>query len=74
MQDTTIVVPGDLLDRLRRLAAERETSVEALVREALEEKADSRRPKPRSLGMGDSGRTDIARRIGEEGFVPEPWR
>lgn len=74
MQDTTVTVPEDLLDRLRRLAAERETSVEALVREALEEKASGHRPKPRSLGIGASERTDIARRIGEEGFVPEPWR
>ena len=74
MRRTTIVAPDDLLERLRRVAAERGISVAALIREALEEKARSWRPKPRSLGIGDSGRTDIARRTAEESVIPEPWR
>ncbi len=56
------------------MAAERETSLASVIREALEEKAKSYRPKPRSLGMGASGRSDISKRIGEEGFVPRSWR
>ena len=75
MKRTTIVAPQELLDKLRREAAERRISLASLIREALEEKAKSRpRPKPRSLGMGDSGYTDIARRAGEERPEPPPWR
>jgi predicted transcriptional regulator len=74
MRRTTIVAPEDLLRRLRAIAAERGTSVATVIREALEEKAKSHRPRPRSLGIGDSGRTDIARRTGEEPAIPEPWR
>ena len=74
MRRTTIVAPDDLLERLRKIAAERGTSMATLVREALEEKVQSYRPKPRSLGIGDSGQTDIARRTAEEPIVPEPWR
>ncbi len=71
---TTIVAPEEVLDRLRALAAERGVSLAAVIREALEEKAGRHRPKPRSLGIGASGRSDIAQRTAEEGFVPEPWR
>ncbi len=74
MRRTTIVAPDDLIDRLRREATERGVSLATVMREALEEKARSWRPKPRSLGIGDSGRTDIARRIGEESIAPEQWR
>ncbi len=74
MRRTTIVAPDDLIDRLRREAAERGVSLATVIREALEAKARSWRPKPRSLGIGDSGRTDVARRIGEEPIMPEPWR
>ncbi len=74
MKRTTIVADQELIERLRRQAAERGVSLATVIREALEEKASSRRPRPRSLGVGDSGRTDVARRIGEEPAVPEPWR
>jgi hypothetical protein len=46
----------------------------AIIREALEEKAQEYRPKPRSLGMGASGRSDISRRSGEEPIEPRPFR
>jgi metal-responsive CopG/Arc/MetJ family transcriptional regulator len=74
MRRTTIVAPEKLLERLRRMAADRGTSVAELIREALEEKVRNHRPRPRSLGIGDSGYTDIARRTGEEPAIPEPWR
>jgi metal-responsive CopG/Arc/MetJ family transcriptional regulator len=74
MRRTTIVAPEDLLAQLRRVAAERNTSMATLIREALEEKVKSHRPKPRSLGIGDSGRSDISRRTAEEPAIPEPWR
>jgi len=74
MRRTTIVAPDDLLDRLRDEAATRGVSLATVIREALEEKARRHRPKPKSLGIGDSGRGDLARRTGEEPAVPEPWR
>ena len=70
MKRTTISISGELLERLRLMAAERRTSMATLIREALEEKAKAFRPHPRSLGIGASGHTDTARRTGEE--RPEP--
>lgn len=70
----TIMATDALLDRLRAIAAERHVSLEIIIREALEEKAASYRRLPRSLGMGNSGHSDISRRIGEERFEPRPWR
>ena len=74
MERTTISVPDVLLQRLRVMAAERRTSIAALIREALEEKIKSDRPRPRSLGIGASGGTDTARRTGEERAEPRSWR
>ncbi|MGQ0562066.1 MAG: ribbon-helix-helix protein, CopG family [Gemmatimonadota bacterium] len=74
MERTTISIPGRLLDRLRMIAAERRTSIAALIREALEEKVSGIRPRPRSLGIGASGHTDTARRAGDERPEPPAWR
>ena len=74
MERTTISMPDELLNRLRLIAAERHTSIAALVREALEEKTRSYRPRPRSLGIGASGHTDTARLAGEERAEPRTWR
>ncbi|MHB2019709.1 MAG: CopG family ribbon-helix-helix protein [Candidatus Xenobia bacterium] len=74
MERTTISLPPELLQRLRRMALERRTSMAELVREALEEKVRSHRPRPASLGIGASGRTDTARRTGSERPEPRAWR
>jgi len=74
MERTTISLPEELLQRLRTIAAEEGTSMAALVREAVEEKVQSHRPCPRSLGIGASGYTDTARRSGEERAKPRAWR
>lgn len=74
MQRTTISLPPDLLKRLRRLAAEQDRSMAALIREALEEKAGGLAPRPRSLGIGASGHTDTARRTAQERAEPRAWR
>jgi Arc/MetJ-type ribon-helix-helix transcriptional regulator len=74
MPRTTIVASEELLERLRRIAAERRTSMAEVIREALEEKAQSYRPRPRSLGIGASGRRDTARRAADERPVPRSWR
>ena len=74
MERTTISLPEELLDRLRLIAAERRTSMAALVREALQEKVAEHRPRPRSLGVGASGHVDTARRTGEARPEPRSWR
>jgi plasmid stability protein len=74
MERTTLSLPDELLVRLRMIAAERRTSMAAIVREALEEKVLSHRPRPRSLGIGASGKRDTARTIGTERAKPRTWR
>ncbi|MBI4312186.1 MAG: ribbon-helix-helix protein, CopG family [Chloroflexi bacterium] len=74
MKRTTISIPEELLQRLRMIAAERRTSMAALVREALEEKARSYRPRPRSWGIGASGYTDTASNAGDIQPEPRSWR
>ncbi len=74
MRRTTIVAPDEVLDKIRTIAAERRMSMADIIREALEEKAAAYRPRPRSLGSGDSGRTDISRRTAEEPIEPPAWR
>ena len=74
MERTTISLPEDLLRRLRGIAAEEGTSMAALIREAIERKVETHRPRPRSLGIGASGQSDTARRSGEERAEPRTWR
>lgn len=74
MERTTISLPEDVLDRLRRVAAERRISMASLIREAVEETLDAYRPRPRSLGIGASGATDTARRAGAERPESRAWR
>ena len=74
MQRTTIVAPEELLKRLRHMAADRGTSMADLIREALEAKVGTNRPRPRSLGLGASGYTDTAQRASSERPTPRSWR
>ena len=74
MERTTISLPEELLDRLRKIAAEEGSSMASLVREAVEERLQRHRPRPRSLGIGASGHSDTARRSGEERPEPRAWR
>lgn len=74
MQRTTIMAPEQVLERIRKIAAERRSSMASVIREALEEKARTYRPKPRSLGIGASGFTDTARRSADERPEPRSWR
>jgi hypothetical protein len=74
MNRTTLMLPEDVRDRLRMLAAERGVSMATIVREAIDEKIAGVRPKPRSLGVGASGTTDTARRTGDERPEPRAWR
>jgi hypothetical protein len=74
MERTTISFPAPLLERLRQIAAERRTSMATLIREAVEEKVRNHRPRLRSIGIGASGRSDIAAASGEMRFEPRSWR
>lgn len=74
MRRTTISLDEPLLADLHRIAAERQTSIAALVREAVEEKVAGFRPRPQSLGIGASGTTDTARRSADERPKPRSWR
>jgi metal-responsive CopG/Arc/MetJ family transcriptional regulator len=74
MERTTISIPDELLQRLRVIAAERRTSMAALIREALDEKIRTYRPLPRSWGIGASGHTDTASKAGDMRPEPRSWR
>ena len=77
MKRTTIMAPDELLQQLRRIAVERRITLASLIREALEEKAQNNRPRPRSIGIGDSGHTDTSQRASDprdELFEPRSWR
>lgn len=74
MERTTLSLPEPLLRRLKLIAADRGVSMAAVIRDSLEETAARFRPRPRSLGIGDSGHTDTARRTAEERPAPRSWR
>ncbi len=74
MERTTLTLPPELRGRLRRLAAERGVSMATIVREAIDEKLATARPRPRSIGSGASGKADIARRSADELAEPRTWR
>jgi hypothetical protein len=74
VQRTTVVLPDDLLNKLRRMAHERGISFAALLREAAEEKARNYRPKPTSGGSGYSGHSDTSVLAGEIRAKPRAWR
>ncbi len=59
-------------DKLRAVAAALDTTIAYL----MGERSDPMRPRPRptSLGIGDSGTSDTARRAGEERPEPRAWR
>ena len=74
MERTTLMLPDETRDRLRMIAAERGVSMATIIREAIDEKVASTRPRPRSIGIGASGTSDTARRTGDEGPEPRAWR
>lgn len=74
MDRTTLSLPPDVRERLRRVAAERGVSMATIVREAVDEKLATIRPRPRSLGIGASGRSNVARQSADERPEPRSWR
>jgi hypothetical protein len=74
MQRTTLTLPPELRARLRKLAADRDVSMATIIREAIDEKLAAARPIPRSLGIGASGKRNIARKSGDDRAQPRQWR
>jgi hypothetical protein len=74
MERTTLMLPDETRDRLRRIAADRGVSMATVIREAIDEKVARTRPLPRSLGIGSSGHRDTARTSGDKRPEPRPWR
>jgi hypothetical protein len=64
MDKTTLYLDGADYQRLKRIAQARKVAPAALVREAVAEYVarHGARPLPKSLGAGDSGRTDLGER------------
>jgi glutathione S-transferase len=62
------------VEKLRALAASRRVSFAEVVREALEEKAATYRPKPVSLGAGESSSAATAATKGSKRQPPRSWR
>lgn len=74
MDRTTISLPHDLIVRLRVMAAERRTSMAAIIREALEEKTRVTPRRFKSIGSGNSGHTDTSELLSEGSPPPVSWR
>jgi hypothetical protein len=80
MQQLTLTLPDDLHERVRALAEARGVTVEQIVREAVEQTAAEHLPepeswpRPKSIGAGDSGRTDVSRLASEGRVPPRSWR
>lgn len=69
------MAPEELLDKLRRIATEEHVSLATVIRQALEERAVRQRPKPKSLGIFDSGYTDTSELASDwHQFKPRDWR
>ena len=76
MERTTISLPHEVIVRLRVMAAERRTSMAAIIREAIEEKTEARgtRPELTLVGIADSGYSDTSRLASEGPVPPVSWR
>jgi Ribbon-helix-helix protein, copG family len=74
MHRTTIMAHDETVERLKGLARQRGVSFAEVVREALDEKAASYRPKPTSLGAGQSSPSRTASRVGSRRQPPRSWR
>jgi hypothetical protein len=73
MERTTVMADPEVLDRLRELARERGVSFAEVVREAMSEKALEYRPKPKSIGLFSSGRSDGSK-AATDPQPPVSWR
>jgi Ribbon-helix-helix protein, copG family len=75
MKRTTIVAPEELLQRLRAVAREENTSLAEVIRQALEWRAAQTKTF-HFVGAGESSEPpyDVGRRAGDTRFMPRSWR
>ncbi len=74
MKRTTILADPAIVERLKGLAVDRGVPFSEVVREALEEKAAEYRPRPRSLGVGQSPPSRTAGGKATGRVPPRTWR
>jgi hypothetical protein len=74
MKRTTIMADEETVERLKGLAADRGVPFSEVVREALEQKAAEYRPRPRSLGSGQSRPSATGARKASGRIPPRSWR
>jgi hypothetical protein len=74
MKRTTIMLPDDLKESARKVASQRGVSLGTLIRGALQKEVGAARPKPKAIGIIDSGHTDTAARAGDIKYEPRTWR
>ena len=76
MKRTTIVAPEELLERVRAVAREEETSVADIVRQALEWRVSQPGRTFHFVGAGESSEPphDTGRRAGDMSYQPRSWR
>jgi hypothetical protein len=73
----SVEIEAELVERARRVAAERGMAVPQLVREALEHEMggeEGEQPPVTCIGMFDSGRGDLSARASRDEFEPRPFR
>jgi plasmid stability protein len=77
MQRVTIRAEPELIERVKRRAAQRGVSVSQFCREAMRHELgpdEERIPPPLTcIGAFDSGRSDLSEIASEDVFGPEPW-
>jgi metal-responsive CopG/Arc/MetJ family transcriptional regulator len=75
MTRTTISLPEELLRKLKILAAETGVSMAELIRQTMEHRVGAtKQPRPKSIGVIDSGESDLSERAGDMKFEPRSWR
>jgi hypothetical protein len=76
MKRTTIVAPEELLERVRAVAREEETSVADIIRQALEWRVSQPGRTFHFVGAGESKDPphDVGRRAGDLTYQPRSWR
>ena len=74
MERTSIMADEATLEMLKTMARDRGVSLAEVVREALEEKARSYRPRPTSLGAGQAPPSRTGAQQGSGRQPPRSWR
>ena len=72
MKRTAVSLEAPILMALKQLAEEGGVSVDALIREGVEQKLANHQPGPKSIGIGASAQRDTAMRSSDDRPDPRP--